>query len=74
MKAWIASSSALVAAAIAVAAAASAAPAPQLLCNKCKAIVFEGRVYQTCPDTSSGGDYCIIDGSECETVGQCFSW
>lgn len=57
-----------------VAASFSAAPmtsARQLNCNKCKAIIFEGQVLQTCPHTSTGGDYCIIDGDECQTVGIC---
>jgi len=59
---------------VSIAAASSAAAVQQLNCNKCKAVIFEGQIYQTCPHTSSGGDYCIIDGEYCETVGLCFSW
>jgi hypothetical protein len=43
-------------------------------CYRCMAIYHaeSGRVLQTCPGGSpSGGLYCIVQESECRTVGVC---
>ena len=40
-------------------------------CYKCKAITIGGQVFQICPYRNSGGNSCIIQGDECETVGEC---